>query len=439
MQDVAIDLGELRHGQLQPAEPPPRRRHRSRVPLGVVTMLLAATLTGSVHRAAPSVVTVIPARLGDTTFLTDDHYFVVSGTDGGVDSPVQHKIISGYALPSALLVSRTSVAVTGAIRRVAAVDDVLLVSYQADEFGADATAGYAAGTERSLWRRYGRLTGPAPRSGVALLHDNAPGSGATHWYGVDTRSGATRWQLDLPQNGASDLVPGTGTGPARLVSATVAGRLEVRDTYTGAVSAASTVPAPAQWRTGGLNIGVAGDLVLVGGQSGTTAYTLAGLSERWRNDVDLTAELVAPACGDVICLLGRFGGVRVLDPATGRQHWASALWSVAWRVGPNLVGTGNDQVARRPLMVVDARSGQPRGNLGDWRPAGDPRSDGSVLGLREQSRERRVWYGLLEPTLPAVRVLGAAELVSGDCGTTPAVLVCRRLDASAAVWPFPLT
>lgn len=437
MPEVVIDLGELRHREPQPAVTTPRRPHRVRAPLAVAAVLLAATLAGSVPRAAPSGFALIPARLGDTTFLSGNHYFVASSVSQPLDSPMQRKIISGYALPSGLPESRTSVAVTGAIRRVAVVDDVIVVSYQADELGAEATVGYAVDSERTLWRRYGRLTGPEPAGGIVLLHDRALRSGTSHWYGVDTRSGLTRWQLDQPRHAVSGLVPGLGSTPTRLVSATVAGRIEVRDARTGTITAAVTVPAPSQWRTGGLHLGVAGDLVLVGGQTGTTGYALSDLTPRWRNGIDLTTVSVVPACGDVICLLGRFGGLRVLDPATGRQRWASHLWSVAWRTGRNLIVTESDELAgRQPLSVVDAGTGERRGSIGWWRPAGDPRLGGSLLGLREQSRERRVWYGVIDGAGLSVRVLGVAESVSGDCASTADVLVCRRLDASAGVWRF---
>jgi hypothetical protein len=57
-----------------------------------------------------------------------------------------------------------------------------------------------------------------------------------------------------------------------------------------------------------------------------------------------------------------------------------------------------------------------------------------VIGVRQRPGEDVVWFASLDPATLAVRVLGAAERVSGDCQTTAEVLVCRRLDASVGIW-----
>jgi len=78
----------------------------------------------------------------------------------------------------------------------------------------------------------------------------------------------------------------------------------------------------------------------------------------------------------------------------------------------------------------------PRGDFGAWWTAGAVRADGTVVGLRQRIGEDVVYYGLLDPARLAVRVLGTATAVSGDCQPTTDVLVCRRIDASVAIWPL---
>ena len=46
----------------------------------------------------------------------------------------------------------------------------------------------------------------------------------------------------------------------------------------------------------------------------------------------------------------------------------------------------------------------------------------------------RLWYGLLDPAELAVRVLGSADRVSGECRASTGVMICRLIDASVAVY-----
>jgi hypothetical protein len=245
------------------------------------------------------------------------------------------------------------------------------------------------------------------------------------------------WSQAEPVTGSTDLAAGSGDTPARLVTATVAGDLMVRDPETGNVTASVVVPAPEEWRRRGLNIWIVDDLVLLGGSGGITAYDLSDLQPRWRSSVDLTEVFVLPVCGDLICLFGRFGGVKIVDPATGMLRWGEDRWAVAQRVGPYLLASGNDRPeGQQPLSVLDAGSGRERGTFGIWRPVGDPLPDGRIVGIRERLSEQRVWYALLDPSALTVQVLGAADAVSGDCEVARDVLVCRRLDSSVGVWPL---
>lgn len=435
MSEVVIDLGEFRPDEDLPDRPfamPPRRW---RFLLVAVAVLCATTLTGSVRRAELSPVTRIPVPLGAVTFIGDHEYFVVADTDQAVDDPVQNNIITVYALPSGALLSRTSVSVTGSIRQVLAVGSLILVTYEADDIGTEATAAYAAGTEVSVWRRYGRLFGLAPSRRAVMLHEVSAGMPTARWSGIDVRTGALIWQFIQPRTDAAELVGGLDSPPDRLVSVTAAGRIEARSLNTGKVIGVSE--AHPGWFVHGRYIGMAAGLVLMGEASGTTAYALSDLRERWHSGIDLSSSQLWPGCGDIICVAGYAGGLRVLDSATGRQRWAADGWVVAEQFGPVLLASDTyEQTGTQSFAVLDSVDGRKLSTLSGWRPAGGTRADGNVPVTRDQPELQRVWYGLLDPSTLRVRVLGAAEQVTGSCSSTSDVLVCRRVDASSGVWPF---
>jgi outer membrane protein assembly factor BamB len=438
--DVVIDLGELPHGTQARV-----RSGGSRAPLPVrpmligLTVVLVAMLTGAVRAPGPVRPTIIPARQGDVTFAVRDRYFVVAAADERATSRIQNKIVNVYALPAGTLLSRTPVTVSGAITNVDAIGDVVLVSQQLGTVGGETTVAVAGGTGRVLWQQASRLVRASPSGRIALLADNVRGVGPLSWYGVDPHSGVPVWSQEQPQTGNTDLSYGAGDTPTRLVTAAVDGQLLVRDPETGTVTASAVVPTFDEWRRRGLNVWTVDDLVLLGGSDGITAYDLTDLRPRWHNDIDLTQVFVLPVCGDAICLFGRFGGLKVLDPATGLLRWGTDRWAVARRVGPYLLTSGNDRATgQQPLVVVDAADGRERGSLGIWQPVGEPLPDGRIVGTRDRlSDTGRLWFALLDPAALTVQVLGAADSVTGDCQVSADVLICRRLDSSVGLWPLP--
>jgi hypothetical protein len=433
--DVLIDLGE-QHGRLPDVAAPGRRRTPgSRATLAALSAVLLSSLAGAVALPAPAAPVIVPARLGENMFVEQSRLYVVSAGPELNDPTVNNKIVSTYALPAGRLLSRTTVAVTGAVFQVTSAGDTILVSYQVDTVGAEATVALAAGSDRALWRAPARMLSVSPQDGLVLLRENRPNLGDMHWYGVDLATGRPRWTFEQPVQGYTTEAGYVAGFPRRLITATTAGHIEVRDTATGALVSAADVPAPAGWSRRGVSVWPVGDLMLVGGVGGITAYALADLGRRWRNDVDLSGRWVQD-CG-AICVFGYRGGVQVLDPVTGRVRWAADHWTAAERVGRYLLVNGNKGLeGRYPLAVVEPETGALHGDFGEWRLAGTVRADGTVVGLRQRIGDDVVFYALLNPETLAVRVLGSATFVSGDCQPTTDVLVCRRLDASVAVWPL---
>jgi hypothetical protein len=434
--DGVIDLGELPpRGQRRLLPPGARRPLPVRAVLGVVAVVLLGLLGGAGFRPPPVAPKIIEAKLAETTFVAGNRLFVVSAGEDLFGSVVHNKIVSEYALPAGSLLSQTTVAVTGVIFDVQAVADTILVSYQVDTVGAEATVALEAGTDRARWRHPARLLTVSSEHSLVLLRENSPQFGSLHWYGIDLLTGATRWALEQPVFGYTIEALDRDGFPTRLVTAGVNGHLEVRDAVTGRITAKADVQTPPDWRTRGISMWAADGMVLVGGRAGTTAYSLTDLSRLWDNTVDLSERYVLPHCDDAVCVVGTLTGVQVLDPVTGRQRWASQTWSALEQVGDYLLADGPvGGPAVEPQAVVDPRTGRRLGDFGDWRSGGDPRPDGTVIGLRQNSGEDVVWFASLNPATLAVRVLGSAERVSGDCRTTTEVLVCRRLDASVGIW-----
>lgn len=438
MSEAVIDLGELPHGgrprvrAVAVARPP--RPYRT--VLAVLAIALVATLAGAAHVGPPAPPRIIAARLGDTTFVAGDRLFVVSAGPGLSGGGIQTKIISTYALPAGNLLSLTTVAVTGAIFDVGAVGGIVLISYQVDSVGAESTVALFAGTDHAIWRRPARMIGVSPSDGLVLLRENSPQFGPLRWYGIDLASGDIRWSLEQPVRGYITEAGDAGGFPRDLVAVDLDGTLTVRDAATGAVTAKTTIPVPSDWARLGIALWPDDNLVLVGDHAGATAYALSDLTERWRTAVDLYSSYVGPGCGDALCLFSpRGGGIAVLDRATGRTRWSSARWSYGDRVGPYLfAGSGAGNVRDEHLDVVDIATGRLAGDFGPWRTTGAVLPGGAVVGLRGQPVDDIVWYGTLDPATLAVRILGVADDVSGDCEVTADALVCRRTDASVGIW-----
>jgi outer membrane protein assembly factor BamB len=433
MANLLIDLGEVSG---QPADvPAPARRDWFRAVRGTVTALtvgLLATLAAGSRLPQPDRPTVVPAQFGDATMRGRDTLFVVSGTGDARD-----RIVTAYRLPDATPVSRTPVTLPGAITSLHLAGDILLVTHQTDTSAGDTTVALVAGTGRQLWRHVARVITFTEGDRLALLLDQAGGPVGQRWFAVNVGNGAVAWSHGLPPYAATDLVYADGDVPSRVVTATPGGHVEVRDAESGVLTAVADLPVQRRWRDHGIYLWAVDDLLLLGGTTGIDAYNLADLALRWSNTIDLTQYFVAPGCGDMLCLAGRFGGLQVLDPRTGRARWSAERWAIVQRAGRYMLvnqsaGPGRD----RPLIVVDADTGRQTGTFGAWQPVGEALPDGRVIAVRERPGDRDVRYAVLDPATASVRVLGVADGVTADCQPAANRLVCRRLDASIGVWPL---
>jgi hypothetical protein len=280
------------------------------------------------------------------------------------------------------------------------------------------------------------MLGVSGRDGIVVLRENSAQAGALNWYGIALSTGDERWHLQQPDGGYLTDADWADGFPRRLVSVDPYGHLIVRNTADGSIEAAATIPVPGDWAKQGIALWPDRDLVLVGDHATTSAYALPDLTLRWQTAVDLYSAYIGPSCGDAVCFFSpRGGGMLVVDRNTGRGRWSSGRWSYADQVGPYLLaGTDERSDGSHTLDVVDTLSGHVRGDFAGWQDIGVPRADGTVVGLREHETEDAVWYAALDPAKLSTRILGVADHVSGDCQTTPDVLICRRTDSSVGIW-----
>ncbi|GIM90462.1 hypothetical protein [Paractinoplanes toevensis] len=404
MAEALIDLSVA-----APAEHPQPVPYRA--VLGVLSLVLLAVLAGSAPRLPPRPPAIIPARLGDATFVDGDRLFVV-GT--GRLETYMNRVIAGYRLPAASPLGRTAVTVAGAVVGVQQAGDVLVVAYQFNTSGNTGVVAQVVGSATPSWRRNARLVGTSAADGIALLDDDSG------MIAVDVRTGALRWRVPRPADGY--IAPAGDGFPHWLVLTTDSGRLETYDPHTGRRLAAATVPA-LTGRANGLLWPVS-DLVMADTGHGFDGYRLPDLTRLWHTAVDLSQSWMEADCGRLICTFRQQRGMTALDPATGRELWRSPRWAWAEPYGGYLLGSaGEDQV----YWVIDPADGEPLGNFGGWRGLGV--AGGRLYGMKDDR-----YYGVLDPATREVDYLGTAARVSGDCEVGSGALICRLVDASVAIW-----
>jgi hypothetical protein len=418
--DTIIDLGE--------AEPvSPVTGTRPPVPwrplLGALSVVLLVLAGGSAPTTRWPAATVIPARLGDSTFIDGDRLFLVA-----------RGLISAYSLPGGQLLSRTTVRVTGAVSNVLEAGDTLVVSYQLDDDGSQGTTAVATGTDRVLWQRLDGLAGASGPAGIALLSTGYGAQNEAVWQAVDLHTGALRWSATQPVHGYTMVTGPIDEYPQWFVTVYPGGKVETRDPLTGRVTATRDGP-PIDPEANSI-IWSVGDLAVIGGPAGgVTAYRLPGLTPIWNTRVDLSQTWMQADCGTVLCAFRPQQGIVVLDPADGHLLWQSGRWAYAAPAGPYLIAAMLNRTADTPAYwVLDPRTGQVFGSFGSWDVIGSDSAPRTLYGIHLVPGQSTILYGRLDPARRTATILGRGEAVTGSCQTSADALICRLADASVAIW-----
>jgi hypothetical protein len=431
--NTVIDLGEVQREQPEPvvtARPPVPWRAL----LGVLSLVLIAALAGAAPQLPPRPPTVIPARLADATFIDDGRLFVVSAGPRLADQAVQNKLVSAYALPGGRLLSQTVVAVLGPVSNVLQAGDTIVVSYQTDAGGSQATVALTAGSDEALWRRSNGLVGASGPAGIALISSGYGAQNEAVFSAVDLRTGDIRWSVRQPADGYTMVSGPDGQYPRWFVTVRSNGLLETRDARTGRPLSTHRGP-PLDPNTNSV-ISAVGNMALIGGQTGgVTAYALPGLNPIWHTDVDLSETWMRNDCGPVLCAFRPQQGMVVLDPADGHLLWSSGRWAFAEPAGNYLVVAPLNRGLDDPsYWVLDPRTGRVLGDFGNWDMAASDTVPDQLYGVYTVPGQNVIFYGVLDPDQRRVQILGSGSQVSGNCQTSVGALVCRLVDASVAIW-----
>ncbi|GAA2474145.1 hypothetical protein [Winogradskya humida] len=419
MSDALIDLGTVR-------EPPAEKRFRlPRSTFVVAAVALACLLGGAAPSFGEPAVVNVPARLGDSTFIdrSSPRLYVVDPPDQ------QYRWVSAYGLPGGELITRTRMVASGTVQAVATVGEFLLVSYRENDSQVVSTVATRLGAQTESWRVPAQVFAfsVADRSAVMRAEDGT-------WSGLDLVTGQRRWTVAEPPQGFTFLA-----GEDRLIQATTDGTVTIIETAGGTVVRAAKLPDTQSWPGLGISLMPVGDLLLAGGPKRVTAYAMRDLTQRWTATFDLQQRFVLPDCAGGLCVVGFEGGLEIHNAATGAPRWRQPGWATVTPAGSALIVSGDNGAgaynALYPLAILDGATGKRLADFGRWRMTGVLRADGTAIVTHLTGDVLNI--GLLDPAARALRVLGTAAGISGDCDATPDVLICRRVDASIAIWSMP--
>ncbi|MEV4842362.1 hypothetical protein AB0K20_03945 [Micromonospora matsumotoense] len=424
---TVIDLGELRDSGPQPSGPAPRSVGRPlRLVLALACSLLVLAGAAPVpHRAG----FVLPAPLGTSVLLHDGEVFLL---EPGV-APAAPGRLSAWTIPTssgARPVRRWQVPVSvisGSAQLRWHADLVLLTGSSGRPDGEFRTFAHARDTGRVRWQRAGSGLSAGPD---LLFEDGADGPPTVH--SVDPGTGKDRWSVTMPS--VVTQYRHRADGVDRIVAVRPGGQVEVWDARRGVrLHTASLDRAGSPSGT----YGVVGDLLLVVelNSDRLTGYDVDGLTHRW--DVPWWVPSFFVPCGPLICAQGEAGGVRALDPATGRTVWRDNRWELSGAErGGRMLASSLGRGVWHPLVVLDVASGRAAAELGVWNLVQPATTAGPMLGLRP-SGEGRMLVADLDVAAARARVLDVLPAVSGDCQTDAELLLCRLLDGAFGVWRLP--
>ncbi|MEU1755400.1 PQQ-binding-like beta-propeller repeat protein [Micromonospora matsumotoense] len=427
---TVIDLGELRDSGPQSPGPAPRaagRPLRQAVVLAFSLLVLAAAAPVT-HRAA----FVVPAPLGAVALLHDGEVFLLE--PGG--APATPGRLSAWTIPTspgARPVRRWQVPVpvqvdSGYAQLSRHADLLLLTGAAGGPDGEYRTYAHSPDTGRVRWQR----AGSGNPAGADLLFTELGPAGPMTVRLVDSTTGRDRWSTSMPP--AATSYRNAADGVDRIVAMPPPGPVEVWDARRG-VRLHSVHLDPAGSPSAG-EFTIVGDLLLVETNNDRlTGYDLDGLTHRW--EVPWPVPSFYVPCGPLICAQGEAGGVRALDPATGRTVWRDNRWELSGAEhGGRMLASGLGRGVWHPLVVLDVASGRVAAELGVWNLVPPTTTAGPMLGLRPAGEGRMV-VADLDVAAARVRVLDVLPAVSGDCRTDAELLLCRLVDGTFGVWRLP--
>jgi outer membrane protein assembly factor BamB len=425
-----IDLGVLGREAVLASAPAVRPRRR----LGPALTALASAailLAGSAPPQGPPLAeSDIRAGLADSVRIMGDQMYLIR-PDLSIPRRLP-RVVAGHRLPDGQRLWQTSLAIRGTIRKTAALPSVTLVSV--DRLDGVETVAVETSTGQVRWRRPYLLVDAAPERGVALATESMPATpdrpATSTLAALDLTTGRTRWERPVPADTRHFL------DRQWAVSALPSGRVEVRELGHGGLVAGAGVRSAVPSSITSWVQPAPGQLLVATSESTVVAYGLPGLDRRWQAEWELTDWSVTPDCGTGLCVFSRTAGLRLVDPASGRTRWSDPRWSSAELAGGRLLARGQQRPGSgSAAALLDPATGRVLLDLAQWTAVGRPAGrDGVLLAVQVDSGRGLAWFGAVDPSSLAMRVLDSASGVRTDCQPGPGSLVCRRRDASVTVW-----
>jgi len=435
-----IELGEIRHGAGLAVPEPVRTPMRWRFTWALAGLAVLATILGpALPEPAPLAEATIPARLGDAAFSMGEQFYVVTSDRTIVPTP---RTITAYTLPGATRLWQAPLQLAGALHGVSAVRGQLLISTQPELQEQVETVSIREATGQIMWRRRALFEGVTPQGQVLLWAspDGTPSASTGHevLQAVDPVSGTIRWDYRVPAGGWLSYRY-SGQTPTHIVTLLPSGRVEVRDAGAARVLAAADLLPARPPATPASYVQFALDMMLVREGPMVVAYGLERLDRRWSAVIDLATEYVTPTCRDKLCLVAHLGGVRLIDPATGRMLWSDPTSTSIDQAGDYLVVGARGRDGLTELTSVDPATGRERARLGEWTVIAPPADHGELIVMRTDLATSRAWLAHLDPATGGAHFFGVVGGVTGDCEVRAGAVICRRLNASVGIWrPVPL-
>ncbi|MGW5671229.1 outer membrane protein assembly factor BamB family protein [Micromonospora sp. NPDC003776] len=438
-----IELGEMPHGEEYAPPPGPGRPPAPALRVVALCLVALLTLAGAAPAAGRPPGVPVPAPQG-ASFLVVDGRLVVAdgpGTVGGWG-----RVVTGHRLPDGRQQWRFVLPAGDHVLGLSSLAGLLLVTSSPAGAGDTVTSVLDPESGVVRWRQSGY---PVPTQPGGLLFETPRADGSGTIRSVDPATGRVGWSLPLPGNGV-DYRSGDH-GVTEIVLVTADGRVAVHDAGSGALRRAGRVP-PATDRVSYRFTQVVGDLLLVDGadSSGSaglpprrdrepspdtvTAYGLDRWDRRWTVPVPARAAAWFADCAGVVCLQGQLPGVRVFDPATGRQLWSGDHWLGVSPVGDRLLAAAPAIGLEVDLAALHPATGRTLARFGRWRLAGGDRSAPRQLGFRRLPDDRTL-VGALDIPAGQARIRAVLPGSWDDCADAVTALVCLRPAGGLVVWP----
>lgn len=421
-----IELGEMPHGEEDAPPPGPGRPPALGVRVAALCLVALLTLAGAAPAAGRPPGVPVPAPQG-ASFLVVGARLVVAdgpGTVGGWG-----RVVTGHRLPDGRQQWRFVLPAGDHVLGLSTLAGLLLVTSSPAGAGDTVTSVLDPESGVVRWRQSGY---PVPTQPGGLLFETPRSDGSGTIRSVDPATGRVGWSLPLPGNGVDYRSGDRGVTEIVLVSAD--GRVAVHDAGTGALRRTGRVP-PATDRVSYRFTQVVADLLLVDGAEGmVTAYGLDRWDRRWTVPVPARVAAWFADCAGVVCLQGQLPGVRVFDPATGRQLWADEHWLGATRVGDRLLAAAPAIGLEVDLAALDPATGRTLARFGRWRLAGGDRSAPRQLGFRRLPDDRTL-VGTLDIPAGQARIRTVLPGSWDECADAATALVCLRPAGGLVVWP----